>query len=107
LTLDKVVRVNMNEGRVRAVFRFDMRLPNLYAIFHKNWEIMVSEEIRLKSVFPQSSMVCYTREKNIKGSRGVASLAVGCVLSLALGLDRCRSQSWSAAWGWSSLSQGN
>ena len=52
-TLTKVVRADTNGGRVRAVFRFDLRLPNLSAIFHKNWEIMVSEDVRLKSDFPK------------------------------------------------------
>ena len=49
-TLAKVVRADTNEGRVRAVFRFDLRLPNLSGIFHKNCEIMVAEDGRLKSV---------------------------------------------------------
>ena len=32
--LARVVRDNTNEGRVRATFRFDMRLPNLSAMFY-------------------------------------------------------------------------
>ena len=39
-----------------------MRLHNLSAISHKNWEIMLSEDVRLKCVFPKHSMICYTRE---------------------------------------------
>jgi hypothetical protein len=65
-TLEKVSRENKNEGRVRALFMFDMRLPNLSGIFRKNWQTMVSEDIRLQSVFPQPPMVCYSREKNIR-----------------------------------------
>ena len=64
--LSKVVRVSENEKRVRAMFRFDMRLLKLSAIFRKNWELMVAENIRLKSVFPQTTMVCYTRGRNIR-----------------------------------------
>ena len=55
--LAKVVRVNENGGRVRAMFRFDMRLPNLSGIFRKNWQLMVAEDVRLKSVFPRPPMV--------------------------------------------------
>ena len=61
-TLTKVVRADTNEGRVRAVFRFDLRLPNLSAIFHKNWDIMVSEDVRLKSVFPKHDMLHQRKE---------------------------------------------
>ena len=72
--LAKVVRVNENEGRVRAMFRFDMRLPNLSGIFRKNWQLMVAEDVRLKSVFPRPPMVCYTRGDNIRDSLCTAKL---------------------------------
>ena len=73
-TLEKVVRVSDNEKRVRALFQFDLRLPNLSAIFRKNWQLMVSEDIRLKSVFPQTTMVCYTRGKNVREGLCTAKL---------------------------------
>jgi hypothetical protein len=69
-----VTRANENEGRVRAIFRFDMRLPNLSAIFKKNWQTMLSEDIRLKTVFPDPPMLCYTREKNIREALCTAKL---------------------------------
>ena len=72
--LAKVVRVNENEGRVRAMFRFDMRLPNLSGILRKNWQLMVAEDVRLKSVFPRPPMVCYTRGDNIRDSLCTAKL---------------------------------
>jgi hypothetical protein len=62
--LEKVVRVDMSKDRVRAVFRFDMRLPNLSAIFRKNWQTMVSDDLRLHPVYPKPPMICYTRGKN-------------------------------------------
>ena len=62
--LEKVVRVDKSKDRVRAVFRFDMRLPNLSAIFRKNWQTMVSDDLRLQPVYPKPPMICYTRGKN-------------------------------------------
>jgi hypothetical protein len=91
-TLMKVVRDNTNEGRVRAVFRFDLRLPNLSAIFHKNWEIMVSEDVRLNSVFPKPPMICYTRGKNIREQLCTAKLpqARTGIREVEDGFKRCR-----------------
>ena len=60
------MRDRKNEGRVRAIFKFDRRLPNLSAIFKSNWNTMVSDDIRLRSVIPQPSMVCYSRGKNVR-----------------------------------------
>ena len=90
-TLAKVVRENVNEGRVRAVFRFDMRLPSLSSIFHKNWETMLSEDIRLKSVFPKPPMVCYTRGKNIREELCTAKLppARARIRDTSEGFKRC------------------
>ena len=55
--LQKVVRNNDNEGRVRGVFKFDKRLPHLSSIFTKNWNIMCGDDIRLRSVFPKPPMI--------------------------------------------------
>ena len=65
--LEKVVREDQGtQERVRAVFRFDRRLPNLSAIFRKNWQTMVEDDKRLLKVFPKPPMICYTRPKNIR-----------------------------------------
>ena len=63
--LKKVVRIDENEGRVRAIFQFDMRLPNLSSIFIKHWKIMISEDVRLKDIYPKPPMVVYRRSKNL------------------------------------------
>ena len=64
--LEKVERNDQREHRVRAVFEYDKRLPNLSGIMRKNWQTMVQEDKRLLKVFPQPPMICYTRPKNIK-----------------------------------------
>ena len=65
--LENDVRVDKRKDRVRAVFRFDMRLPNLSAIFRKNWQAMVSDDLRLHPVYPKPPRICYTRGKNYVG----------------------------------------
>ena len=65
--LDKVVREDKNNNRVRAVLRYDRRLPDVSAILRKNWKTMVSDDIRLLKVFPGPPMVCFTR--GFKNSR--------------------------------------
>lgn len=65
--LEKVVKVDQGmQDRVRAVFRFDRRLPDLSGIFRKNWQVMVEDDKRLLEVFPKPPMICYTRPKNVK-----------------------------------------
>jgi hypothetical protein len=64
--LDKVVRENKNSSRVRAVFRYDRRLPDVSTILRRNWKTMVSDDIRLLKVFPEPPMVCFTRGKNLR-----------------------------------------
>ena len=64
--LDKVVKVEKNKKRVRAMFTYDRRLPELSSIFIKHWKTMTDEDIRLKTVFKDSPMVCYKRSKNIR-----------------------------------------
>ena len=44
--LKKVVQTEKNKNLVRAVFRYDMRLPDVSSILRKNWKIMVSDDIR-------------------------------------------------------------
>ena len=63
--LAKVERVN-NNNRVRAVFRYDRILPNISAILLKNWNTMVEDDRRLKEVFKEPPMACFTRGKNIR-----------------------------------------
>ena len=60
--------------RVRAIFQYDRRLPNLSAIFTKHWRTMVAEDVRLKTAFPQAPMVCYTRGKNVREKLCTAKL---------------------------------
>ena len=65
--LEKVVRQNSEaRDRVRAIFKFDRRLPNLSGIFKKTWQVMVNDDKRLLKVFPKPPMICYTRPKNVK-----------------------------------------
>ena len=62
--LEMVVREDSRSDRVRVIFRFDTRLPNLSGIFKKNWKTMVTDDKRLLAVFPNPPMICYMRGKN-------------------------------------------
>ena len=64
--LDKVERDSKNNNRVRAVFRYDRRLPNISAILLKNWKTMTEDDRRLKEVYPDPPMACFTRGKNVR-----------------------------------------
>ena len=64
--LEKVVRADKNDMRVRAVFRYDRRLPDISTILRKNWKTMTSDDSRLLKVFSQPPMVCFTRGKNLR-----------------------------------------
>ena len=64
--LEKVVREDKNNNRVRAVFRYDRRLPDVSANSEENWKTMVSDDIRLLKVFPEPPMVCFTRGKTLR-----------------------------------------
>ena len=64
--LERVSRTDTSSERVRAVFKFDRRLPNLSAIFRKNWQTMTTEDRRLLGPFPSPPMICYTRGKNLR-----------------------------------------
>ena len=72
-----------------------MRLPDLSAIFRKNWKVMVSDDQRILTVFPKPPMICFTRGGNQKEElcraklpplrmvlRGVVRVTVDCVHSL-------------------------
>ena len=64
--LDRVERDDKSMNRVRAVFKYDRRLPNISAILFKNWKTMVEDDRRLKEVFPEPPMACFRRGKNIQ-----------------------------------------
>ena len=64
--LQRVTRADSGLEIVRAIFRFDRRLPNLSDIFRKNWETMVQDDRRLLGPFPSPPMICYTRGKNLR-----------------------------------------
>ena len=72
--LDKLGKDMKNEGRVKAVFRFDRRLPELQSIFVKHWKTMVNEDSRMKTVFQEPPMVGFTRGKNIREQLCTAKL---------------------------------
>ena len=60
------METDKNKNRVRAVFRYNRRLPDVSSILRKNWKTMVSDKIRLLKVFPEPPMVCFTRGKNLR-----------------------------------------
>ena len=64
--LDKVVRKDKNSTRVRAVFQYDRRLPDISTILRKNWRTMTTDDTRLLKVFPEPPMVCFTRGRNLR-----------------------------------------
>ena len=64
--LDRVKILDTNSNRVRAVFKYDRRLPNLSKIFTRNWRTMVEDNRRPKEVFLKPPMVCYQRGMNLR-----------------------------------------
>ena len=62
-TLSRVVR-EKKEDRVKAIFKFDKRLPDISGIMKRNYEVMVGDDKRLKNVFGAPPMVCYSRGRN-------------------------------------------
>ena len=64
--LKRVDKDNKNSGRVRAIFRFDRKLPSISRIMRRNWKMMVGDDVRLLKAFPEPPMVCFTRGKNLK-----------------------------------------
>ena len=61
--LEKVER-RQQVDRVKAVFRFDKRLPNIAGIMKQNWKVMVESDRRLKKVFEHPPLVCFNRTRN-------------------------------------------
>ena len=59
--------LDKKDERVRAMFRFDSRLPSLPSIFNKHWKTMIEEDSRLKPV-------CYSRGRNLREQLCTASL---------------------------------
>ena len=64
--LKKVVRVRNDVKRTKFVIQYDPRLPNLSKILKENWQVMISEDQRLRPAFEHPPMVCYQRPKNLK-----------------------------------------
>ena len=75
--LEKVARKDNNTNRVRAIFRFDSRLPNLSAILRRKWQTMIDDDRRLLGAYPQPPMVCYQRGKNLREEICKARLPAG------------------------------
>ena len=64
--LKKVVRVRGDVKRTKFIIQYDPRLPNLSKILKENWQVMISEDQRLRPAFEHPPMVCYKRPKNLK-----------------------------------------
>ena len=62
--LKRVEKEKVPMNRVRFVVRYDPRLPNLRDILCKQWNIL-TEDRRMKKVFPEKPLVCYQRVKNL------------------------------------------
>ena len=54
------------EPKIPLITKFLPNLPSLSKITRKHWEVMTNEDPRLKRVFPKSSVVAYTRGKNLR-----------------------------------------
>ena len=48
------------------ITKFHPNLPSLSKIIKKHWEVMTSEDPRLKRIFPKQSVVAYSRGKNLR-----------------------------------------
>jgi hypothetical protein len=79
---------NQNQ-RLRAIFKFDQRLPNLSKIMHTNWQTLLSDDSRLLSVFPEPPMVCYKRGRNLREILCQARLPPGRLGRHEDGFKRC------------------
>ena len=88
--LKKVVKVDSVVGRVRAVFKFDRRLPTLNSIFRTNWQIMVEDDQRLLGAFPEPPMICFRRGKNVRETLCQAKLPPARLKRHEDGLRRCQ-----------------
>ena len=56
---------NENVKRIALTLPYDPRLPNISNILYRFWKIMTKNP-RLKKIFPQPPMICWTRPKNIR-----------------------------------------
>ena len=63
--MERVVR-EVQEDRVKAIFRFDKRLPNISGIMRQNWKVMTEADQRLLRAFKSPPIVCFTRTKNCR-----------------------------------------
>ena len=64
--LKKVVRDRVDAKRTKFIIPYDPRLPDLAKILKKNWQVMISEDQRLRSAFESPPMLCFQRPKNLK-----------------------------------------
>ena len=51
--------------RIALTLPYDPRLPNISNILYRFWNVMTKNP-RLKRIFPQPPMICWTRPKNIR-----------------------------------------
>ena len=61
---EKVQKVKGKETPL--VTKFQPNLPSLSQKIRKHHEVMINEDPRLEKVFPKSSLVAYSRGKNLK-----------------------------------------
>ena len=88
--LGRVQKVDKQVGRVRAVFKFDKRNPNLSSLFRNNWQTMVEDDRRLLEVFPQPPMICFRRGRNVRETLCQAKLPPVRMSRQEDGFRRCR-----------------
>ena len=62
--LKKVVK-KTNERECLAI-KFHPGLPSVAKVLKRHHEVMLEEDVTMKSVFPAPSLVCYKRHKNIR-----------------------------------------
>ena len=87
--LEKVERVHTQNKRVRAVFKFDQRLPDLSNILRTNWKTLVEDDNRLLEVFREPPMVCYKSGRNVRETSCQARLPPKRMRLAEDGFKRC------------------
>ena len=65
--LDKVERDSENNNKVRAVFRYGRRLPNISVILLKNWKTVTEDDRRLREVYPDPPMAQWHKGEECQG----------------------------------------
>ena len=88
--LEKVVRGE--QDRVKAVFRYDKRLPDISGIMKRNWKVMVEADQRLLRAFKSPPVVRFTRTRNCREFLCKAKLAPPAKANLRsqdYGFSRC------------------